>query len=150
MSRTAAPEGDVRVVAAPTDHRPVHPTVGYRFEADGKALVLAGDTIPCEGLDRLWESPEMEPTPNELVAPGLWLARIGADTALPDLDDVDLPSRRARAGAVGPERGPVADRAKLHRRRAHTNENNSQTKRKKPRQKRGFSREFAFVRINRT
>jgi uncharacterized protein (DUF2342 family) len=29
-----------------------------------------------DGLNRLWERAEMEPTPNELVAPGLWLARI--------------------------------------------------------------------------
>ena len=29
-----------------------------------------------EALDRLWESEAMVPTPNELVAPGLWLARI--------------------------------------------------------------------------
>ncbi len=45
--------GDVRVVAAPTDHRPVHPTVGYRIEAEGKVLALAGDTVPCEGLAQL-------------------------------------------------------------------------------------------------
>lgn len=43
----------VRVLAEPTEHRPVHPTVGYRFEADGKVAALAGDTIPCDGLDRL-------------------------------------------------------------------------------------------------
>jgi ribonuclease Z len=43
----------VRVVAAPTDHRPVRPTVGYRFESGGHAVVLAGDTVPCAGLDRL-------------------------------------------------------------------------------------------------
>jgi ribonuclease Z len=43
----------VRVVAAPTEHRPVHPTVGYRVECGGKAVVIAGDTLPCEGLDRL-------------------------------------------------------------------------------------------------
>lgn len=29
-----------------------------------------------DGLNRLWEAPHFEPTPNELVAPGLWLARI--------------------------------------------------------------------------
>jgi putative hydrolase len=29
-----------------------------------------------EALDRLWESEDMVPTPNELTAPGLWLARI--------------------------------------------------------------------------
>jgi ribonuclease Z len=43
----------VRVIAAPTDHAPVHPTVGYRIEHDGRSLVLAGDTVPCAGLDRL-------------------------------------------------------------------------------------------------
>jgi ribonuclease Z len=43
----------VRVLTAPTDHRPVHPTVGYRFEHDGGAIVVAGDTVPCDGLDRL-------------------------------------------------------------------------------------------------
>ena len=46
-------ENGVRVVAAPTDHRPVAPTVGYRVEHDGRSIVLAGDTVPCEGLDRL-------------------------------------------------------------------------------------------------
>ena len=29
-----------------------------------------------EGLNRLWERAELTPTPNELEAPGLWLARI--------------------------------------------------------------------------
>jgi uncharacterized protein (DUF2342 family) len=29
-----------------------------------------------EGLNRLWESERMLPTPAELDAPGLWLARI--------------------------------------------------------------------------
>ena len=43
----------VEPAAAPTDHRPVHPTVGYRVEHDGVAVVLAGDTVPCDGLDRL-------------------------------------------------------------------------------------------------
>ncbi|NLV56523.1 MAG: ribonuclease Z [Acidimicrobiales bacterium] len=41
------------VTCAPTDHRPVHPTVGYRFEHGGASVVLAGDTVPCDGLDRL-------------------------------------------------------------------------------------------------
>jgi len=43
----------VRVTAAPTDHRPVAPTVGYRIDHDGHAVVVAGDTVPCDGLDRL-------------------------------------------------------------------------------------------------
>jgi ribonuclease Z len=46
-------DGTVRIVAAPTDHSPVRPTVGYRVEADGASVAIAGDTIRCEGLDRL-------------------------------------------------------------------------------------------------
>lgn len=43
----------VRVIAVATDHRPVEPTVGYRVEHDGKAVVVAGDTVPCAGLDEI-------------------------------------------------------------------------------------------------
>ena len=43
----------VTVNAAPTDHRPVQPTVGYRIEHDGRSAVIAGDTVPCDGLTRL-------------------------------------------------------------------------------------------------
>jgi ribonuclease Z len=46
-------QGDVRVVAAPTDHAPVRPTVGYRVEDGGRSVVIAGDTVPCPGLDAL-------------------------------------------------------------------------------------------------
>ena len=45
--------GTVRVTAGPTDHRPVEPSVGYRFDHDGASVVAAGDTVPCEGLDQL-------------------------------------------------------------------------------------------------
>lgn len=43
----------VSVTAAATDHRPVAPTVGYRVEHDGAVVAIAGDTVPCEGLDAL-------------------------------------------------------------------------------------------------
>jgi ribonuclease Z len=46
-------DGVVRILAAPTDHSPVRPTVGYRVESEGHSVVLAGDTVPCVGLDRL-------------------------------------------------------------------------------------------------
>jgi ribonuclease Z len=26
---------------------------GYRFEAEGKSVAISGDTIPCEGIDRI-------------------------------------------------------------------------------------------------
>lgn len=43
----------VTITAAPTDHRPVSPTVGYRITHDDASVVIAGDTVPCDGLDRL-------------------------------------------------------------------------------------------------
>jgi len=46
-------QGGVRVTAGPTDHAPVHPTVGYRIDDGGSSVVIAGDTVPCDGLDRL-------------------------------------------------------------------------------------------------
>jgi ribonuclease Z len=52
-------EDGLRVVAAPTDHRPVEPTVGYRFEYGGKAVVVAGDTVPCAGLDELCDDADV-------------------------------------------------------------------------------------------
>ena len=46
-------DNGLRVIAASTDHRPVEPTIGYRVEFEGKSVVLAGDTVPCAGLDEL-------------------------------------------------------------------------------------------------
>lgn len=43
----------VSIRVAPTDHRPVAPTIGFRIEAGGASVVLAGDTVPCESLDEL-------------------------------------------------------------------------------------------------
>jgi len=59
VTETTGVEGEVvlddgvRIIATPTDHRPVHPTVAYRVDADGRSVVLAGDTVPCGGLDLL-------------------------------------------------------------------------------------------------
>jgi ribonuclease Z len=43
----------VQIVAAPTDHRPVAPSIGFRVEHVGASVVLAGDTVPCASLDDL-------------------------------------------------------------------------------------------------
>lgn len=43
----------VRISVAPTDHRPVEPTIGFRVEFDGASVVLAGDSVPCASLDAL-------------------------------------------------------------------------------------------------
>jgi ribonuclease Z len=46
-------EGAVRIIAGPTDHAPVRPTVGYRVDDGERSVVIAGDTVPCAGLDAL-------------------------------------------------------------------------------------------------
>jgi ribonuclease Z len=43
----------VAIRCAQTDHKPVEPSVGYRFDHDGVSVVAAGDTVPCAGLDSL-------------------------------------------------------------------------------------------------
>jgi ribonuclease Z len=52
-------EDGLRVIAARTDHRPVEPTLGYRVEFDGKAVVLGGDSVPCAGLDELCDGADV-------------------------------------------------------------------------------------------
>lgn len=70
--------GGVGVLADATEHAPVKPTLGFRFEHDGATAALAGDTIPCEGLDRLVRGVDayvqtvvrrdlLEPIPNPMV-----------------------------------------------------------------------------------
>ena len=49
--------GRVTISCAPTDHKPVEPSIGFRFdhrtESGSASVVVAGDTVPCAGLDRL-------------------------------------------------------------------------------------------------
>ena len=45
--------GTVTITAGPTDHKPVDPSIGFRFDHEGTAVVVAGDTVPCAGLDAL-------------------------------------------------------------------------------------------------
>jgi ribonuclease Z len=49
----ALQHGEVSVRVAPTDHRPVEPTIAFRIEHRGVAVVVAGDTVPCASLDAL-------------------------------------------------------------------------------------------------
>ena len=46
-------KGNMKISTEPTDHRPVDPTVAFRFDHGNDAVVVAGDTIPCAGLDKL-------------------------------------------------------------------------------------------------
>jgi len=52
-------DGAVRISAAPTDHAPVRPTVGYRINDGERSVVIAGDTVPCDGLDELCQGADV-------------------------------------------------------------------------------------------
>ncbi len=52
-------EDGVRILAMPTDHSPVHPTLGFRIEAEGKVVAIAGDTVPCDGLDAICQDADV-------------------------------------------------------------------------------------------
>ena len=43
----------VSISTAPTDHRPVDPTIAFRFDYEESSVVVAGDTGPCTDLDQL-------------------------------------------------------------------------------------------------
>lgn len=50
-SPTIVYEGDgLRVTAFAVDHRPVQPSVGYRFDYKGRSVVVSGDTAPSKTL----------------------------------------------------------------------------------------------------
>lgn len=51
--------GDLRVLVGRTDHRPVEPTIGYRFELADRSIVLGGDGIPCDSLDALCQGADV-------------------------------------------------------------------------------------------
>jgi ribonuclease Z len=42
----------LRVSAFLVEHDPVKPAFGYRFDGEGRSLVVSGDTRPCENLMR--------------------------------------------------------------------------------------------------
>jgi ribonuclease Z len=45
--------GTATVTVGRTNHFPVEPAIGFRIDLDGVGVVIAGDSIPCEGLDVL-------------------------------------------------------------------------------------------------
>lgn len=53
MSNGPVSGSSVAITCAPTDHRPVEPSIAYRFDHGGVGVVVAGDTVPCTGLDAL-------------------------------------------------------------------------------------------------
>ena len=91
--------GATVVTAGPTDHRPVHPSLGYRVACDGAVVVLAGDTVPCAGLDALAAGADA------LVHTVIRKDLLGA-VGIPRLTDVlDYHSSPAEAGTTAQRAG---------------------------------------------
>lgn len=92
-------EDSVRVTAALTDHRRVVPTVAFRIDDGIRSVVIAGDTVPCAGLDEL--SSEADVLVHTVVRRDL-IEQIG----LPRLMDVlDYHSSVADAGKTAARNG---------------------------------------------
>ncbi len=94
-------DGDVRVTAAATDHAPVRPTLGFRVEEGGRSVVIAGDTVPCEGLDELCAGADM--LVHTVVRPDL-IRPIGLQRLVDVLDyhsSVEDAARTAARNGVG-------------------------------------------------
>ena len=91
-------EGTVEVTAAPTDHAPVRPTLGYRIDDGDRSVVIAGDTVPCEGLDRLCRGADV--LVHTVVRPDL-IEAIGLPRLVDVLDYHSSVTDAARTAARG-------------------------------------------------
>jgi ribonuclease Z len=90
--------GAVTIRTALTNHKPVEPSIGFRFDHDGASVVTAGDTVPCAGLDTLCDGADalVHTVIRKDVIAGLPLQRI-KDT----LDYHSSPEEAARTAARG-------------------------------------------------
>lgn len=94
-------DGDVHISAAPTDHSPVRPTVGFRIDDGSHSVVIAGDTVPCAGLDQLCVGADM--LVHTVVRPDL-ITPLGLPRLLDILDyhsSVEDAARTAARAGVG-------------------------------------------------
>lgn len=66
--------GDLRVTARVVVHPPVEPSLAYRFDAEGRSLVISGDTAPCDALVELARGADV--LVHEVMHPGLLEAGI--------------------------------------------------------------------------
>ncbi len=66
------------------------------YEAGAEFVQEIASRAGDDGVARLWVDPENLPTPNEIEAPGVWVARVGlsadlSDRQLDELGDVEIP-----------------------------------------------------------
>ncbi|MFV0315798.1 MAG: ribonuclease Z [Microthrixaceae bacterium] len=89
----------VAITCAPTDHRPVEPSIAFRFDSGGASAVVAGDTVPCDSLDRLCAGA------GALVHTVIRKDIIGALPIQRIVDTIDYHSSPGEAGATAQRAG---------------------------------------------
>jgi ribonuclease Z len=63
-------DADITITAFNVDHRPVEPAFGYKFESEGKTIVISGDTAPSENLVKFARSANI--LVHEVYMPGFF------------------------------------------------------------------------------
>ncbi len=67
--------GGLTVTAFPVNHTPIEPAVGYRFDYQGRSVVVTGDTVPTSPLESFAKGADV------LVSEGLSPELVGVITA---------------------------------------------------------------------
>lgn len=95
---------DLEISVHATDHRPVEPSIGFRIDHAGTVAAIAGDTVPCAGLDSLCRDADVYV--QTVVRPDLveGLAAI-VPTGQRFLDILDYHSSVAQAGETAQRNG---------------------------------------------
>ena len=66
---TLIDDGGLKVEALAVDHTPVDPAVGYRFSYKGRSLLITGDTVKLENIERFSKGVDL--LVHEALAPNL-------------------------------------------------------------------------------
>ncbi len=66
---TLIDDGGLKVEALAVDHSPVEPAVGYRFSYKGRSLLITGDTVKLENIERFAKGVDL--LVHEALAPNL-------------------------------------------------------------------------------
>ncbi len=66
---TLIDDGSLQVEALAVDHTPVDPAVGYRFSYKGRSLLITGDTVKLENIERFAKGVDL--LVHEALAPNL-------------------------------------------------------------------------------
>ncbi|MGH9509105.1 MAG: MBL fold metallo-hydrolase [Terriglobales bacterium] len=92
-------DAEVKVTAFAVDHKPVEPAFGYRFDADGRSIVISGDTRPSDNLVRYAQGADV--LVHEAIMPEY----------LDTVDKPDVASRLKSYHTTPEEAGQIGQRA---------------------------------------